>query len=98
MKINTLWIQQQDGDGIPHLPLQALQQHGGDLQIGGLHQAGVSIEHSQVGFFFQQGVSFTGNSGSLVSDGGCRQYTAQDMFAHTHMFLVCVAQGSRLKT
>ena len=33
-------------------PLQALQQHGGDLQVDGLHQAGLSTEHRQVVSFF----------------------------------------------
>ena len=41
---------------------------------------------------FQQGVSLIGNSDSLVSDGRYAQCTAQDMFAHTHIFLVCAAQ------
>ena len=31
MKITVLWAQQQDGDGVPHLPFSALQQHGGNL-------------------------------------------------------------------
>ena len=41
---------------------------------------------------FFQGASLAGNSDSLVTDGRCRQYAAQDMFAHTHIFLVYVAQ------
>ena len=43
---------------------------------------------SLVQSFFQDG-SLAGKSDSLVADGKCRQNTAQDVFAHTHIFPVC---------
>ena len=47
-------------------------------------------EHRETGSSFFQDGSLTGNNESLVTDWVYRENTAQDVFAHAHIFLVYI--------
>ena len=81
MTVATLWIQQQDGERIPLLRIQAPRQLGGKPKTGNPLGAELNTEPRTVIF---QGVSLTGNNDSLVTDGECRQDTAFYIRLCTH--------------
>ena len=66
--------------------------HGDNLPHGHRHQSGVSDEC----FFTNQGISLTGNGGTLVGDGVCKHYTQPTHTSHARTRIF--SRVSRLKT